>query len=158
MFRRSVPPVLLSRLLQEGERSYVFRGHFGKTPIVAKIAAEVQSLISRLSPPRIRNLHSLQGCGIPRCFGLFHLGDFAKVLLMEYCGRSIDSFDDLSPEQSNTLDRVVSVMEQHGVRHDDLEPRNILVSDSGDVFVIDFEMVSSIEPDSFRSTPSQTSE
>ncbi|KAG8941662.1 hypothetical protein FRC03_004233 [Tulasnella sp. 419] len=153
---RNIPPVILSRLIQQGPRNYIFCGHIGETRVVAKITREGSESYLDTEYSVYQRLHHLRGRGIPRCYGYFHLGDFAKVLLMEDCGHSINSFDELSPDQRNALEEVVSEMLRHGVEHEDLEPRNVLVSDSGEVSVIDFEIVSFIKTDSVHSDPSQT--
>jgi hypothetical protein len=93
--------VILSDCLSH-DRFRIFRGHFQNQLVIAKIATG--------SPDRSRShlqteysvyetLKHLQGSVIPRCYGLFHVEDFACLLLMEDCGRSLHSFNDLSSNQ-----------------------------------------------------------
>jgi len=120
----------------------IFRGHFQNQLVIAKIATgSPDRSWSRLQTEYsvYQTLQHLQGSVIPRCYGLFHVEDFACLLLMEDCGRSLESFNDLSSNQRRILVSHITQIHQCGVSHEDLEPRNVLVSNSGRLSIIDFE-------------------
>jgi hypothetical protein len=94
--------IALSHAVQWGDRCHVFRGQFGGRPIVAKICSDRTDRAE--SPLReeyavYQTLRDLQGSAIPRCYGLFRVGDFADMLLLEDCGESLHSYDGLTPHQ-----------------------------------------------------------
>ena len=94
--------ISLCHALQWGDRRHVFRGRFGGRPVVAKICSDGAN--GAQSPLReeyatYQTLRDLQGSAIPRCYGLFRVGDFADMLLLEDCGESLQSFDGLTPHQ-----------------------------------------------------------
>jgi hypothetical protein len=92
--------VILSDLISQG-RFRIFRGHFQGRPVVAKFTAgSLDRSKSHLQAEYsvYRTLQHLQGSAIPRCYGLFHV-EGACLLLMEDCGRSLETLDDLSSNQ-----------------------------------------------------------
>src|SRR5580704_3376308 len=94
--------VVLSHTVRWGNECHVFRGHFGRRPIIAKIRADrADRAESTLQEEYAvyQTLHDLQGSVIPRCYGLFRVADFADLLLLEDCGYSIKSYGELTPHQ-----------------------------------------------------------
>ena len=101
-------------------------------------------------------LCDLQGSAVPRCYGLFRVGDTADMLLLEDCGESLQSLDELTPKQRcvraspmllapltdprASLFSHVSAIHRRHVAHQDLEPRNIVKSATGRLSVVDFEL------------------
>jgi serine/threonine protein kinase len=158
-FAKQPCTIVLSHAVQWGDQSYVFRGYFGGRPIVAKISSD------RTDPAKsplqeeyavYQTLRDLQGSAIPRCYGLFRVGDFADMLLLQDCGESIQSYDGLTPYQrcvpclrhagiplndprASLTSHVPNIHRRH-VCHQDLEPRNIVMSTSGQLRVVDFEL------------------
>jgi tRNA A-37 threonylcarbamoyl transferase component Bud32 len=148
-----------SHAVQCGIECHVFRGQFDGRPIVAKICADR----THRAEPGLREeyavyqtLRDLQGSAIPRCYGLFRVADFADLLLLEDCGESLESYDKLTPYQRcasclrhavmalndprGTLWSHVSKIHCRNVCHHDLEPRNVVMSSSGQLRVVDFEL------------------
>ncbi|KAJ7223157.1 hypothetical protein GGX14DRAFT_327610, partial [Mycena pura] len=84
-------------------------------------------------------LTSLQGSVLPQMVGFF-AGDGWMILVTEDCGRSLtdSSLVSLSLQQREMLWRHVCSIHASGVAHHDLGPRNLVVSSSGDVRIIDF--------------------
>jgi serine/threonine protein kinase len=77
------------------------------------------------------------------------------MLLLEDCGESLDSYDGLTPNQRcvqclpylhpltdprASLFSHVSAIHRRHVCHQDLEPRNVVMSASGQLRVVDFEL------------------
>lgn len=89
-------PLILDELIHPGEKNYVIRGAVGDMPLVGKLAWD-QSQMDLENELRVYNaLTQLQGSAIPQCLGLFEVGSFGLILLLEYCGETIRSFDELS--------------------------------------------------------------
>ena len=149
--------IVLSRVIKWGNECHVFRGYFSGRPIVAKICADRADRAE--SPLReeyavYQTLSDLQGSAIPRCHGLFRVANFADMLLLEDCGESLMSYDKLTPYQRcaschynagiplndprASLWSHVSNIHRHNVCQQDLEPRNIVMSTSGQLRVVDF--------------------
>jgi hypothetical protein len=95
--------VVLHQIIHIGERSYVLRGYLAasRIPVVGKLSRSRQSSGSHLTVElaTYQKLYDLQGTAIPRCFGLFEVEDFAFLLLLEDCGSSISSFNELTAYQ-----------------------------------------------------------
>jgi hypothetical protein len=94
--------IALSHAVQWGDLCHVFRGQFGGRPIVAKICSDRADRAEwplREEYAVYKTLRDLQGSAIPRCYGLFKVGDFADMLLLEDCGESLQSYDGLTPQQ-----------------------------------------------------------
>ncbi|KAG6844853.1 hypothetical protein H0H87_003096 [Tephrocybe sp. NHM501043] len=74
--------------------------------------------------------------GIPLMFGLFEdVETDAMALVMDHVGRSLW---DLRPD-SNAVEVKVSAHIRAGVRHGDLRPENLMITDNENVTVIDFD-------------------
>ena len=151
--------IVLSHVIQWGIECRIFRGHFGHRPIVAKICGDRTHRAEsglREEYAIYQALRNLQGSAIPRCYGLLRVGDFANMLLLEDCGNSLKSYDGLTPNQrcASCVDKArtplndprasllshVSNIHRRNVCHQDLEPRNIVMSMSGQLRVVDFEL------------------
>ena len=146
--------VILSDCLSH-DRFRIFHGHFQNQPVIGKIATgSPDSSRSCLQTEYsvYQKLQHLQGSVISRCYGLFQVEDFACLLLMEDCGRSLMishqikgltpcfTADCISPfDCRRILMSHITRIHQCGVSHEDLEPRNVLVSNSGRLSIIDFE-------------------
>ena len=91
--------ISISHAVQWGHRRHVFRGRFGGMPVVAKICSDGAQSLLRGECAVYQTLSDLQGSAIPRCYGLFRVGDMADMLLLEDCGESLHSFDGLTPKQ-----------------------------------------------------------
>ncbi|KAJ7468472.1 hypothetical protein FB451DRAFT_373959, partial [Mycena latifolia] len=124
----------------------------GATGIVFKATGGSMALVVKAIPPGwtgdgdLRNealmydaLASLQGSALPRMAGCFQ-GKGWTILVIEDCGRSVTAEDlpFLSLEQRRMLWRHACSIHGSGIVHHDLEPRNLVVSSSGEVRVIDF--------------------
>jgi hypothetical protein len=148
--------IVLSHAVQWGNRCHVFRGQFGGRPIVAKICSDRAKSPLPDEYAVYQTLRDLQGSAIPRCYGLLRVGDFADMLLLEDCGKSLHSYDELTPHQRSVpcLHHVCTLLNNpracllshvckihcRNVCHQDLEPRNIVMSTSGHLRVVDFEL------------------
>ncbi|OCB87163.1 hypothetical protein A7U60_g5678 [Sanghuangporus baumii] len=87
-------------------------------------------------------LRSLYGNGIPRYYGLFsgeNTGIRYWCILMDFCGDPVKRTDILSPAQRFEIFRILLMIHQQGVMHNDFSPMNILWSKSG-VQLIDFSV------------------
>ena len=151
-----LPSVFLSSFLRSNASGLVMLGHVGTVSLVGKSSQLEASSPLELEYAAYQKLKCLQGIAIPYCLGLYQLENFALILLTEYCGQSLTSFDALHMDQrciftwgftsvlhlqmANrlTLYHHVTAIHEHGVCHGDLEPRNVVVSQTGGVFLIDF--------------------
>ncbi|KAJ7241930.1 hypothetical protein B0H12DRAFT_1133067 [Mycena haematopus] len=72
----------------------------------------------------------------PRYYGIFEDSIGTVALILDDGGRALKTFSNLSVEQNN------KVLDMHsaGVRHDDLEPRNVVQDSEGDLKIIDFHV------------------
>lgn len=149
--------MILEDFISNGPRSYILRGRLGNMTVIGKLSHDSHSSFLQNEFETYQALIQLQGSGIPRCLGLFDAGAFGLLLLLEDGGSSIGDFHELSKKQKYispiilqailltkicqrvALLKSVSQMHQRGICHHDLEPRNIMVSPSGKVSVIDFE-------------------
>ena len=91
--------IVLSHAIKWGNQRHVFRGGFNSRAVVAKIYSDRTESPLREEYAVYQTLRDLQGSAIPRCYGLFRLGDFADMLLLEDCGESLDSYDGLTAHQ-----------------------------------------------------------
>ncbi|KAJ3532863.1 hypothetical protein NM688_g7360 [Phlebia brevispora] len=86
-------------------------------------------------------LRDLQGRYIPRFYGLYSGDVFGKVsmcMILEDCGESIAS----RPAFSIAVIRILMAIHERGVRHNDFDPRNVVVDNIENptrLVVIDFE-------------------
>ncbi|KAJ7102741.1 hypothetical protein C8R44DRAFT_887486 [Mycena epipterygia] len=119
----------------------------GATGIVYKAAAD---LVIKAIPPRWKgeddlrhealvyeSLSALQGSVLPRKAGCFE-GEGWLILVIEDCGSVVTDVDTLSIKQRETLWRHACAVHAHGVQHNDLELRNLVVSAVGGVRIIDY--------------------
>ena len=102
LFPKQPSTISLSHAVQWGDRCQVFRGRLGGRAVVAKISSDCADRTE--SPLKeeyavYQILRDLQGSAVPRCYGLFRVGDSADMLLLEDCGESLDSYDGLTPNQ-----------------------------------------------------------
>jgi hypothetical protein len=82
----------LGEMIHYGWHSSVFRGLLNNKPIVAKYTDCSSRPILEHEYMIYHHLHSLQGSSIPRCLGLYRVGDDAGyMLLMEDCGNKVKS-------------------------------------------------------------------
>jgi len=110
------------------------------TSVIGKLACEGSQQRLHAEFLAYQKLSPLQGSIIPCCFGLFDIEKLGVLLLLEDCGHSLTTFEELSNTQKATLFNHVCAIHQCGILHDDLEPRNVVVSALGNVTVIDFEL------------------
>jgi hypothetical protein len=82
---QSSPVPSLSRTLFNGAKICSDGAHRSESPLLEEYDI-------------YQTLRDLQGSAIPRCYGLFRLGDFADMLLLEDCGESLRSFDGRSTD------------------------------------------------------------
>jgi predicted Ser/Thr protein kinase len=75
--------------------------------------------------------------GFPRCYGL---EDKDKLVLQYIQGRSLRSFKRGAVPDSvfDRLDNLIHIMHSRGVANCDLHRSNVLITDSGDVYIVDF--------------------
>ncbi|KAJ7102756.1 hypothetical protein C8R44DRAFT_808487 [Mycena epipterygia] len=83
------------------------------------------------------SLSALQGSVLPRMTGCFE-GEGWLILAIEDCGSAVTDVGTLSVQQRETLWRHACTVHAHGVKHNDLELRNLVVSAVGDVRIIDY--------------------
>ncbi|KAJ6528015.1 hypothetical protein B0H19DRAFT_1243089 [Mycena capillaripes] len=88
-------------------------------------------------------LRSLQGISIPTLFGLYHDNcDGSSVLITSDEGTPLDGFDKLSLRDRHTLLSHLIRIHSAGVQHNDMEPRNVVLSPSLGPIIIDFDVAS----------------
>ncbi|KAF9021514.1 hypothetical protein BDZ89DRAFT_1071362 [Hymenopellis radicata] len=81
-------------------------------------------------------LASLQGRVLPRMVGFFE-GEGWTMLILEHCGKKVTDLD-ISQEQRRILWQYACEIHAKRVLHADLELRNLVVSRSGDVHIINY--------------------
>ncbi|KAJ7705776.1 hypothetical protein B0H16DRAFT_1635668 [Mycena metata] len=85
-------------------------------------------------------LRGLQGTVIPSLFGMYrNLDDGSSMLVTSYAGEALKDFQQLSVKDRPTLLLRVVRLHQAGVLHNDLEPRNIVLSKRLGPRIIDFD-------------------
>ncbi|KAJ6603621.1 hypothetical protein DFH09DRAFT_854818, partial [Mycena vulgaris] len=88
-------------------------------------------------------LHALQGVAIPILLGLYrNEDDGSSVLIMSNAGVPLTQFDELSASDRHKLLAHLICLHQAGVQHNDMEPRNIVMSASRGPVIIDFDNAS----------------
>ena len=105
----------------------------------SRCSAVIRMLYGRPSLRREARAYALlQGIpGIPECFGLAG----RDSLVIEYIhGRLLGSFKrgDVAPEVFDRIDEIIQCAHARGVALVDLHRSNIIITGSGDVFLIDF--------------------
>ncbi|KAF7328197.1 RIO-like kinase [Mycena venus] len=111
------------------------------THIVAK-AAYQSSALDRLQHEFAvyEFLRALQGVVIPSLFGMYrNLSDGSSMLVTSYAGVTLKDFDTLYLKDRQTLLLRVVRLHQAGVLHNDLEPRNVVLSERSGPRIIDFD-------------------
>ncbi|KAJ7241960.1 hypothetical protein B0H12DRAFT_1236908 [Mycena haematopus] len=79
--------------------------------------------------------------GITPCYyGVFEDRVGTVALILDNDGRALKTFINLSVEQRHKLFAKVLEMHSAGVRHNDLEPRNVVQDSEGDLKIIDFHV------------------
>ncbi|KAJ7102750.1 hypothetical protein C8R44DRAFT_887491 [Mycena epipterygia] len=119
----------------------------GVTGIVYKATA---GLVIKAIPPRWKgeddlrhgalvyeSLSALQGSVLPHMTGCFE-GEGWFILAIEDCRSAVTDVNMLSMQQRETLWWHVCAVHVHGVQHNDLKLRNLVVSVVGDVRIIDY--------------------
>ncbi|KAJ7432460.1 hypothetical protein B0H11DRAFT_2126163, partial [Mycena galericulata] len=103
-----------------------------ETHVVAKAAYESSAADRLLHEFAVYNvLHALQGVAIPSLFGLYrNLTDGSTILIISYAGVELENFDTLCLKDRKILLSHLVRLHQAGVQHNDLEARNVTVSDS----------------------------
>ncbi|KAJ7241885.1 hypothetical protein B0H12DRAFT_1132865 [Mycena haematopus] len=76
----------------------------------------------------------------PRYYGVFEDRIGTVALILDDGGRALKTFSNLSVEQGHKLFNKVLDMHSAGVRHDDLEPRNVVQDSEGELKIIDFHV------------------
>ncbi|KAJ7435920.1 hypothetical protein B0H11DRAFT_2295207 [Mycena galericulata] len=99
--------------------------------VVAKAAYESYAADRLLHEFAVYNvLHALQGVAIPSLFGLYrNLNDGSAILITSYAGVELEDFDTLCFKDRRILLSHLVRLHQAGVRHNDLEPRNVTFSE-----------------------------
>ncbi|KAJ6528599.1 hypothetical protein B0H19DRAFT_1243083 [Mycena capillaripes] len=88
-------------------------------------------------------LRPLQGTSIPTLFGLYwNHNDSSSVLITSHGGTPLRDFDTLTLVERHTLMSHLIRIHNAGVQHNDLEPRNVVVSQSLGPIIIDFDSAS----------------
>ncbi|KAJ6606293.1 hypothetical protein DFH09DRAFT_1119755 [Mycena vulgaris] len=86
-------------------------------------------------------LTALQGTVVPRFYGAYHkTTDDNIVLLMEYVGRQLSAktWGEVAPDVLVAAEEQLLKVAAAGVFHGDFEPRNVCITDAGDIKIIDF--------------------
>ncbi|KAJ7232225.1 hypothetical protein B0H12DRAFT_1145718 [Mycena haematopus] len=76
----------------------------------------------------------------PRYYGVFEDSIGTVALILDNGGRALKTFSNLSVEQCENLFAKVLEMHSAGVRHNDLEPRNVVQDSEGELKIIDFHV------------------
>ncbi|KAJ7811496.1 hypothetical protein B0H13DRAFT_2685179 [Mycena leptocephala] len=111
------------------------------THIVAKAAYQSSALDRLLHEFAVYEfLRALQGVVTPSLFGMYrNLSDGSSMLVTSYAGVTLKDFDTLCLKDRQTLLLRVVRLHQAGVLHNDLEPRNIVLSERSGPRIIDFD-------------------
>jgi serine/threonine protein kinase len=145
---------LLHRICGPWARFPIFRGALDDGQKVVVKMAEYDAVPELCHEDRMyRVLSTLQGQVIPVCYGLFFIRPTCAILLTQDCGESLESFSILSALQRHetvhlfifnlkgthfiTELRFRNQLKSHlwaihclGVMHNDIEPRNVVMSNS----------------------------
>jgi hypothetical protein len=152
--------IFLRKLVHYRERGYVLSGDFCGMPVIGKLLCSQPGIdLVKAEFNTYRKLYALQGSVIPTCLGLYEVEHLGHLLLLEDCGRSINSFDELTmvqrfvschlnitlplPTHRKTLANHLSSIHRSGVCHNDIAPRNVVLSGSKRISIVDFELSNS---------------
>lgn len=89
----------MDEVVHERERSYIIRGQFADHVVIGKLSRDRSLPYLQAELLTYVMLSRLQGLAVPRCFGLFDVETLGHILLLEYCGQPIRTFDELSETQ-----------------------------------------------------------
>ncbi|KAF9027537.1 hypothetical protein BDZ89DRAFT_1134170 [Hymenopellis radicata] len=134
------PVLLVHERMGAGATGMVFAGHIGSLPVIIKtIPPDFGGEADLRNEHHIYStvLASLQGRVIPRMFGLFE-GEGWTALIIEHCGDKVSDIDKLSLEQREMFWQHAHEIHANGIRHADLELRNLIMSISGELRIVDF--------------------
>ncbi|KAJ7646229.1 hypothetical protein B0H17DRAFT_436389 [Mycena rosella] len=114
---------------------------FFEAHIVAKAAYQSSASDRLLHKFAVYNvLRALQGVVIPSLFGLYrNLDDGSSMLITSYAGVTLKDFNALCLRDRQILLSHVIQLHQAGVQHNDLEPRNVTISQRSGPVIIDFD-------------------
>ncbi|KAF9027518.1 hypothetical protein BDZ89DRAFT_1066823 [Hymenopellis radicata] len=134
------PVLLVHERMSEGGTGVVFAGTIGSLPLIIKtippgFAGEADLRHEHHIYSTV--LASLQGRVLPRMVGLFE-GEGWTALVIEHCGNKVSDIHQLSLQQRETLWKHALEIHANGVWHADLELRNLIMSKSGELRIIDF--------------------
>ncbi|KAF8990741.1 hypothetical protein BDZ89DRAFT_1151812 [Hymenopellis radicata] len=135
----ATPPVLVNERMGPGATGVVFAGHIHSFPVIIKtIPPEFGGEADLRHERHVYSLlASLQGRVIPQMYGLFE-GEGWTALMIEHCGDKVSDIHQLSLQQREILWQHAHEIHANGIRHTDLELRNLIVSTSGDLRIVDF--------------------
>ncbi|KAF7371519.1 Proteophosphoglycan ppg4 [Mycena venus] len=86
---------------------------------------------------------ALQGVAIPTLVGLYtNNNNGSSVLILSHAGAPLGTFEALTLAQRRTLLSHIVCLHQTGIQHNDIEPRNIMLSPSSAPVIIDFDHAS----------------
>ena len=93
---------------------------------------------------RERDFYLFTGCLLDFVPKIFKFDDKSKTIWTEYCGISLNL--KYPPKQrykfKQQIRSIVSKLEKIGLYHNDIRWKNVVESDSGQLFLIDFESIS----------------
>ncbi|RIA85911.1 kinase-like domain-containing protein, partial [Glomus cerebriforme] len=89
-----------------------------------------------------KNLADIQGKYIPKliCYG-YYRGGISFIIGMTIVGTSL-SEQKIKKQQKTKAIKRLEVIHKHGILHNDIQKKNILINDNGDIYQIDFRMAS----------------
>ncbi|KAI9781003.1 MAG: hypothetical protein M1816_002600 [Peltula sp. TS41687] len=139
-----LPIVMVQSFLAEGATGLCYQGTMGPVSVVVKFENSVQEekllereaflyeqYLSRLVDAKLRPIG-------PNFYGYFEQGG-KKAVVLEYTGKTLQSFDELTPERKADLLHQTQRLHAIGLCHGDLEPRNVTQrEDDGTITIIDF--------------------
>ncbi|KAI9818635.1 MAG: hypothetical protein M1826_001358 [Phylliscum demangeonii] len=140
--RGRVVPIRVQRLLGSGATGICLQGMMGTTAVVIKLERAGQRVaLANEAGVYEHELSSFAGSSdhqpAPQYFGYFEDPQDRRVLVTEYVGPALESFDELTAKMKTDLLRKVRRLHRAGVSHNDLEPRNITCGVKG-IKIIDY--------------------
>ncbi|KAF7372411.1 Proteophosphoglycan ppg4 [Mycena venus] len=86
---------------------------------------------------------AFQGVAIPTLVGLYtNNNNGSSVLILSHAGAPLGTFEALTLAQRRTLLSHIVCLHQTGIQHNDIEPRNVMLSPSSAPVIIDFDHAS----------------